>query len=208
MTFVWLKSQTRTIQPAQRVEPRTDFIYSGCRRRMGFCLTGLSVGRPGSTNSPCLFVVRRWLIGAVALLTSGVVAQTALAAAPSSYDKRVMRGCFGARSDVIGARFLLRRDSWGLSPATGGNVLVVRFLTSALPRTETDAVVIFGRDGRSARDRGAQVVAAAPAGSGRISAAGSTGNVAFVVLGPLTSRVAGGIRECFARSARYGGSPL
>ena len=203
-----MKSRTRTIHKAQRVKSTTDFVYSGCRTRMEFCPARLTLGRPASTNSTFLILVRRWLFGTVALLTSGVVAHTALAAAPSSYDKRVMRRCFGARSDVIGARFLLGRNSWGLSAATGGNVLVVRFLTSALPRTETDAVVIFGRDGRSARDRGAHVLAAARGGSGRISAAGSTGNLAFVVLGPLTSRVVSGIQECFARSARQGGPAL
>ena len=105
------------------------------------------------------------------------------------YDSHAMRACFAARPDVVEARL-------GTAP---GRVLRVRFEGAT-------AYVVFGRDESDARTQG-RTVAAARANAFTISAAGSTGNLAFFVVGPLNGAIASEIRSCFAQSARSS-SPL
>src|SRR5581483_8353525 len=142
---------------------------------------------------------------ALVLALAAIVVPSAAAKAPAVYDSAKMRKCLGGMPDVVQAVTPLPRSVARLSAGLRANVLYVSFFAPAQQGPFADAVVIFGRNEDEARAHGEVVLLAARANRSLPlpTIAGSDGNMAFFMLGRLTTRIAGELKTCFARAARF-----
>jgi hypothetical protein len=141
---------------------------------------------------------------ALVLVLAAVVVPCATAKTPPVYDSAKMRTCFGTMSDVVQAVTPLPRSVAPLSAALRRNVLYVTFFSPTQQGPFREAVMIFGRNEIDARAHGEMILLAARANSTLPlpSIAGSNGNLAFFMLGKLTTRIAGELKTCLTRAAR------
>jgi hypothetical protein len=141
---------------------------------------------------------------ALVLVVAAAVVPCATAKTPPYYDSGAMRKCFGGMPDVVRAVTPLPRSVVPLSVELRRNVLYVSFFAPAQRGPFTHAVLIFGRNQPEARRHGELILLAARANRSlpAPSVAGSNGNLAFFMLGPPTTRIAGELKTCFTRAAR------
>jgi hypothetical protein len=142
---------------------------------------------------------------ALVLVLAAVVVPCASAKTPPVYDSAKMRKCFGGMPDVVQAVTPLPRSVAPLSATLRANVLYIRFFAPAQQGPFADAVMIFGRNETEARMHGEIILLAARANRSLPlpSIAGSNGNLAFFMLGKITTRIAGELKTCFARAAKF-----